>query len=251
MTNKEFDSEEIEKYLRHELSSEEHQAFENNLLLNPALAEEAKFQEQLVRGMNAYFCREQLKPLLQETEIKLRAEESRKGQSGKGYFPWLIAMAASFLLLITAGYFILADTTSAPQLYEAYYQPYPNIAAPLERSGNEEVTENPFALYEQRAYELAVPAFEKAMKNQQNPQPALRFYYALSLLQTDKTAEAIDQLKAVSTARDTRFFSPSRWYLALAYLKQDTPGEAKRLLKELSAGNSAYQEKAKQLSRDL
>lgn len=251
MTNKEYDSETIGKYLKKELSPAEQSAFEDRLLTDPTLAEEVKLQQEVEYGMDAYYSREQWKARLQETEAALRAEEDKQKWWSRKRLFWLAATAASLLILLTAGYFFFSSSPSAPQLFEAYYQPYPNVAAPLERSGNEKEASGPFALYEQGAYEAAVPAFEKAMANQQNPQPALNFYYAISLLETGKTNEAITKLEMVNNSRDLRFAKPARWYLALAYLKQNQPGEAKKLLKEMVEESADYREKAAQLLNEL
>lgn len=70
---------------------------------------------------------------------------------------------------------------------------------------------------------------------------------ALELIQSNKTAEAIDKLTYLAGRTSFRFRQNAQWELALAYLKIDKRTDSQRVLTEISKGGGEYSAKASEL----
>lgn len=126
-----------------------------------------------------------------------------------------IGSAAAVIALVWVG---LQPKYSAAELYQSY---------------------GPIA-----AYESAPPSRgEDAADNAD-----MKIYEAaLDLIQSDKTAEAIEKLTYLSDRTSFEFHQNAKWELALAYLKTDKRADAKRVLVEISEGGGEYCKQAAEL----
>ena len=252
MKNNGHDIDKIDKYLKKQLSEQERRDFEQQMENDPDLAKEVALQQDVMEGIDAYFSKG-LKRNLQELEKEIRHNQTEVVRKKRRWFSWVTAIAASVLMVLLAGYFILFSKPDNQELFQAYYQPYPNIVAPAERSENgaDEDTQ-PFRLYESGNYSAAIPAFEIALETaEEQEKPALHFYYGLSLLHLGKTAPAIEHLQLVSKQEDSPFALPAQWYQALAFLKNNDPVRAKAILEELRNSDTIYQKKSMELLEEL
>ena len=177
--------------------------------------------------------------------------------------PWAKAAAVIALLAATAGiYFFLQPSTNASQqLYNAYFEPV-GSAIPgtgLRKASDQARPERAararaLQLYEQGAFEQALPHFEHHLSR--SPSDAdVRFYYGITLMGAGQHAAAISELqRATAEATSAAYRSGSRWYLSLALLKTGATGQAKMQLQTLlreSDERSSYHRQAAALWRDL
>ena len=241
----EYDQHFIDNYLRqkHLLTSEEIASFEAHVKENKALAEELRLQEDLILGINHFFDKE-LKEKLKEANpsTSLKVFSLNQNQT--------IAVAASLVLLIVAGFFLFKPSLSSEQLYLSYYQAYPNIVEPAER-GQENI-QDAYALYEKGDYAKAIEKFESQLANSQPTEKApLHFYMAISAMELNDLPLAEENLLKVLEGEKGRFTNPARWYLALLYLRNNNTEKAEEELKILQGSNSSYAQKATDLFEAL
>ncbi len=123
------------------------------------------------------------------------------------------------------------------QLFAANFQPFKDETMNVTvRAPGVELT--PFDRFQQAywedRHEEALTAFETmtpALKGSDN----LLFVKANSLLATGKAEEAAGILEQIIANGRSRYAGEARWYLALAYLENGTPGKARQQLQTLAS----------------
>jgi len=236
----------IEEYLKGELSEEEQASFESMMEGNPEIKEKVEMQRQLLKGIELGFNQE-LKQLLIEEESRLPGLKKNQSNRVKSLYP-VIGIAATVSLMIIAFYTFRNTTTDTSELYAQYYQPYPNVEAPISRSDIN--ASNPFALYENRDYEKAMEKF-KALRSTQPDEPSIIFYSAICQLELGSTTQAISSLRELLELHENKYSRPALWYLSLAYLKSDQTREAISQLNDLTSIDDVYAKKAADLLHQL
>jgi len=162
----------------------------------------------------------------------------------------LFGIAAALLLLLAAGWWIMqpGGFDDPGQLAMANFEPYPNIAYQIERSGGDaaDPEKEAFIAYEAGDYAKAGIAFNALPKT-----PVNAFYLGQSYLAQGKYAAATSQFKRL-TGTGFNLRQESEYYLALALAGQ---GETELAIAELNtivaeAGHPSLKE-AKALLEDL
>ena len=252
MTERNYDNEQTDRYLQMEMGEEERLQFELELEKDPLLKEELALDQDIRKVIDLFFSRE-LKAKLQKAEEEIRNKKVAGNSHSRRIFLWTSAMVASFLIILLAGYYFPSRKPGLEELYLSYYQPYPNIVAPIERSEErEKETDRAFRLYEKGHYMEAVAAFEKALLAKgEKESAALNFYYALSLLKNGEEEKAISLLNELKTEGGGRFAEPSFWYLGLAYLKKEDKKSARQVFEQIANSSSAYRNKARKIMDEL
>ena len=123
------------------------------------------------------------------------------------------------------------DMSSADSIYESFLE-----------SGIKE--------YDSKNYPAAVVALDSALQIEPSFYEAL-FYRGISHLGLNEPDVAIKDLEGVLKGPQNKFSDPAKWYLSLAYLKKNKLAKAKKLLEDLSAGESEYKSSAKKALDDL
>ena len=160
---------------------------------------------------------------------------------------WM-SIAAGILFMVIGFWLWNTQINTSDTLFAQYYEPYPNIVAPIIKSSTE-VTDYDaaFQLYEQQQYESAIQLFKKVPLDE-----ATEFYQALSFLGQENYSQAIARLSLIAKSEDAAFQRPAQWYAALAYLQLNQSSEAKILLIQISnIDNHRFQSKAKRLLEAL
>lgn len=228
------DLELIDKYLLQELTAAEQAEFEKRSQ-DPDFQEELKFHQDM-QPVVKLAGREDLKADLKDLEARIALEEQSPKREPKivQMRRWL-AVAAILAGLIFIGNYFFNSQNRSEQLFAQYYKPYPNVIAPIVKSG-EEVSddEEAFQLYQLGKYEEAELLFSKLPEDEVS-----QFYYGLTLLELGKIDLAKEKLSIVSETIDARFQIPAKWYLGLVHLKKEELEQAKMLLEEV-AKVSAY-----------
>ncbi len=80
---------------------------------------------------------------------------------------------------------------------------------------------------------------------------AAQFYSGVSCLSLGQAATCVQKLDYVLQQPAGAYYNDAQWYKSLALLQLHRVDEAKVLLKQLDAGNSVYQKKAKKMLKDL
>lgn len=245
----------IEHYLAGQLSGTALTEFEQAMAKDKALAT----QVELIKEVD--------NALADKTAVT--AFEDQLASLGKTHFPstaipktevivkrlpfvrkqWLAAAAmigAMFAILLAV--WNISAPTSSNDLYAQHFQTY-DIS--VERGIDTTIVPEKTALdlYEQQAYEKAIPAFQNVLQN--DPQNGLLILcLGNCFLKTEQTNKAVEQF--LSIAADNHYYRAAQWYLALAYLQKGDKVKAKPFLEKLAAiENGRYPEKARNLLKAL
>ncbi len=231
----------VDRYVNGSMSAEEVDVFEQRMRENVALAEEVHLHRDVLAGMNHYFNLDLKK--------KLQEEEERLKKKPINFYKW-VGIAASIILVAVVAYFLLfTGQTNPQQLYAQYYQPYPNIVNPTQRSDNS--TENQgLRAYEAGKYDEALQVFNRQMAEGEEEAYQL-FYAGIASLHTGNEDDAVSYFQEVIDWQDPTFTNPAQWYLALTHLKTGETQAAVRIFEEIKASGNDYSRRAADILSDL
>jgi tetratricopeptide (TPR) repeat protein len=139
---------------------------------------------------------------------------------------------------------------SPAAIYDEFYQTYPNVVAPTVRGENEtNIKTEAFFEYDNGNYEKSLALFSKIYAAEKVDYAL--FYKALSQMELQKTTAAIVAFNQFDLSKKNAFTPFIKWYLALAYLKENQNEKALPLLKSLSETENTQQEMALKLIKKL
>jgi len=144
---------------------------------------------------------------------------------------------AGIAALFVLGIFIGKNITGNQNLYETYFDTYPNVYRPITRSQTTNDFTDAFVAYENSDFVTAEKEFESLLSS--NDDDNLRFYLALSQMQLDKNTEAIEQLEKINI-QNTEFTHEILWYKSLLYIKNKNEKSAIENLKTLESLESKF-----------
>ncbi|MEM6815396.1 MAG: hypothetical protein AAF600_13590 [Bacteroidota bacterium] len=207
---------------------------EEERLFDLQFSDNSDFREQ-------YFVYKEMMEVVIVAEKKaLKQKLERLNQSKKKKLKLWLPLAASFILLIgLASIFYSRDTND---LYDTYFDTYPNLILPTTRGGQENggILEKAFFNYDRRQFEEANRAFETYLQN--NKDTRISFYQAMGLMNSRKLEEAKKILVSVEKSENESFeyMQETRWYLALLYLREGNKENAVKLLETNKAKESDF-----------
>ncbi len=230
----------IEKHLAGQLTETEQRQFLQRKE-DAEFSSELQFQQDLKIASRSQE-RDELRRLMRETDAYSRP--STRSFASNKYRRILAWSAAAILLLISVFVFLLPVLPGSESgFYSVYYEPYPNTVSPLTKGG--EGLPDGFQLYELGRYEEAIRALSDLPVTTTN-----QFYLGLSYLGDDQMIPAIAAMQGI-TDRQSEYFIPAQWYLALAHLKEGELDTATRLLEGINQTDHALSAKAAELLEDL
>ncbi|MBC8754059.1 hypothetical protein H2O64_05215 [Kordia sp. YSTF-M3] len=229
----------ILKYFDGTLSKEELQAFNTLLADDSDFKEEFEFQKELQDTL-VLNDREQLKKEIQNWDTT---------KNKPRFKPWMAAASLLILLGISWLFFSKTQLNSTEDLYASYFEPYRNIVQPIVRGEyKDDIKSKAFKAYEAKDYENAILYFNTILNEERNT--TILFYKANTLLQLNKTSEAIKILETNVKNTDT-LQDRNLWYLSLAYLKDNNIDASKKTLKQLLSQSKFKSKEAKTLIENL
>lgn len=233
----------IEAYFSRQLEVKEIEELKERLQNDLAAKDEFLFQLELS------------KIIKEKEKIKIKERLTRLEQQAKPQkATWWIA-AASIAMLFTIAWalgLLPSINNQGNQLYSEYFQAYPNVISPLERSKPTEgqtQTEAAFKYYDHQQYSKAILEFNQ-IYSADSSEYAL-FYSAVSSLGNSDFQTAIQQLEQKKHWDNADFEIVSNWYLALAYLKLENTEEAIKHLNKVENTNHSLSKSATKLIEDL
>ena len=279
-------SEKIDKYLDGELQGNELRQFENELSMNPELAEAVdKFRnlydfirQQYTKmmsgtGKNYRIEDQEINELIDAYRLKNGEEEpenvkilrKKLENAYKSYIRntrkqklqktrrILYTAAAVFLVIIVTSviYYLQNKTYSNERLYSMYYEPYNrNIYTRIESGEPEGVFMQAMIKYADEDYENALDLFKRVPSTDDLILPA-HFYSGISFMQTRQYHEAASSFLYIIKQPDNELIYQSEWYLGLCYLKTGETGKAFTQFKKITRSNSNYKEKSEDILKKL
>jgi len=192
--------------------------------------------------------RNELRKNLNDLEAKIATEDT---QSTALFSLKKILIATSILLVIAIGSFLIFNpfSVNTQSVYADNFEPYKNVVTPIVRGEHENSEESTaFMSYKNKDYELAAEQFEKLYENTKRPYFLL--YQANSLLALNNTEKAIPLLEKHIGFND-QLSERGKWYLSLAYLKENRKKDAIELLEDLVHTGNFKKATAEQLLLQL
>ncbi len=229
----------IERFFENQLSDEEQKIFQNYLDTDPVFAEEFAFQKNVKQ---AIVLNERA-----ELKKKLQSFESPKS-SRKWISKW--SVAASIVVVVGAGFWFMNQSPNGAELYDEYYQSYPNVVAPTVRGESKtDLKSQAFYEYDSGNYQKAYDLFSQLYATDKDDYAL--FYSSLSLIELNKPQEAITLMDEFDLNKNNGFTPYVKWYKALSYLKIDQKEKAIELLRSLVDNQNPLQEQAQNLLKEL
>jgi len=247
-----YDPEWIDAYLLDRLSDSEKQEFEAALQSDPELKKELEEAEVLKEGIEAS-GREEQKERLRALEQEL-TEENREAQKHNGLW-WVGRIAAAILLLLVPVYFFINSTQKVDpkEIYASHFELYPVLESGVVRGEeNETAMAEGLDAYQRANYEVAIEELSAAVNESEKPE-SVQFYLALSHLTSDAPKEAIPLLEELSKKESFKLKEQAKWYLGLAFLKNNQPDEARDTFQSLyeTAEDSTLRKKAEGVLNEM
>lgn len=232
------DKELIEKFLRGSL-------LENEQLLFNERKKDDNFLSLLEESVIAYQGRLALKNTLKNIGDELKTEDKKPYKKS---VIWLSGIAASILLFL-AFQFFATSTLSSTELFDTYFEAYPNAHAIKGTTDGNSIVKKAFQFYDDAQYEEATKAF-KELTATKTLNSSEHFYFGISLLARDKVEASKLQLSKIS--EEFPLYSEAQWYTCLGLIKQDSLDKAKSILKSKKLNFSTYRnDKVKKLLNQM
>lgn len=254
--NQEKYHDQIDAYLRDELSANERRLFEQSLQSNPELLEEFKVHRELfavmdesmwvndvftpdteeVKEVTTYFRSEEARKL-KETIEKAKANYHKTGSNSILKSKWIIpALIAASLSLFVILYSI--NFSESPQELYAKHNEWQDMPSLTSRSDEGQLA-NGQKLFEQKRYDDSFQLFTSHIKEADEILPSVFLYAGVAALELDKYTEAVSYFDQLIDS-DAIDQSKGYWYKTLAYLKQGKKEEAIQVLKIIIENKENY-----------
>lgn len=245
MNHAEKDIELIEKYFDEGLSEYEAASFERRLKTDDGFRTLVEQEKYIIGAIRIQGLSDELAQL-KRIEATLKDPSVNTPQSSNRR--WYLLAAAVISLVIIAR-FALMPAVTTEDLYEDHFRPYPNVFEPTVRGqGRTGDRTEAFKAYDKRDYAQAATLFRALLRDQQDPEALLLL--GNCNLMIGNTDEAI--LNFSELAKESAELSvQARWFLSLAYLKNDDTTHALPLLEALASTGGSYASKAKEILKGL
>lgn len=254
MESEEKDIRTIDSYLDKELTGSEKETVEKRLETDPgfrALMDEIK----LFREGSEVVFRGQVRDFLEKKDQEMGPVKEPGGKQIKiGRLQWMYGVAAAIILFVV-GYILLQITfSSSPtsaELFEAYYEPYPNLIEAQQRGeSNKSMEELDMAIsnYESGNYMEAAAGFSRL--DDKEKEGLVWLYEGISYIESDSIDQAIASLKE-ARKREVTLEWQCQWYQGLAYLKFDHNNEAKIIFEKLTVSDNPFRDRSTKILNQL
>ena len=207
---------EIDRYVRGDLSAEEYERFETEMLSDPALRSAVEEMRTLILGIETDVLRSTLSEIIHEDSKATRQAIVKQiiPPKKKNTQRWW-ALAASLLLLAAATYYIIWPTSDTPY-YQAYYTVDPGLPTPMSATDDFSFFDA-MVDFKNEKYELAAEKWEELLA--QNPMnDTLIYYLGSAQLASGKSINAAYHLAKLIDDTDSPFQKKARWYWSLCQL---------------------------------
>ena len=232
----------IDKYLRGELTAKERNEFDILMFTKEGFADDVEMMRNL-RPVAEDLDDENFRELMAEFEAEAPSETS-----STNLWKNLLVAASVFAVLGLTIFYTLTQPLSSSDLYDNYYETYPNVVNPMVRGEEPTDADKGFAAYESGDYEEALNMFEELHKTEGTEY--YLFYMANCNLELENTHAAIELLKEFSGTEDN-LADRAGWYLAMAYLQIDDKEQAKAELTKVVDEKAYNANKAEELLAEL
>lgn len=230
----------IEKYLDYDLSREEQNLFKHKLNSSPAFVELFDLAKSTIENLQLEHA-EGIKKEIYSIYKNSKEERLKKIKTRNR-----LLFAASTILILMFVFFGYKEYDQRYEnLYLSYYELYP--ATPNPR-GTTSSVKTGMDHYRNQNYLAALRLFSSDSVYEQEQ---LALYKGNCYLRLNQEKMAIESFKVGMNSEDEIIKNYSKWYLALAYIKNKQPSKAKEELLKILNRNKLFSEEAKSLLKQL
>jgi len=234
-----------ERYLGAEMDAGERTEFEAALASNEELRNDVELYISINKTMSASPNENELRETLQQMNKKYFAGGA---VVKRGSFRTWMAVAATLLLLVTAGfYFLFPAKPSAEKLYAQFAVHDP---LHIQQRGNtvDSLATNAANTFNDKHYIKALPLLQQYLQ-QQPDDIQVKSALAICYMETGAYMDAEKIFSAMASGQ-TAYAETAQWYLALMALKQKDIAQSRTYLQKITA-TSPYFTRAKELLEKL
>ncbi|GAB3991960.1 hypothetical protein GCM10028807_23700 [Spirosoma daeguense] len=199
-------------------------AFEARLQSDTALQEKVARYKQTVTGLRHMAALERMRQVQNVTEQKPLPIVRPLWQTPQ--FIGSLAASIALLLIIGAGLY-RTYFSPARQAFDTYYRPDNGFRG---AEANCEAITDIIQLYQKEQYEQAL---QKINQRSDASTPCVRYEKGLIQLALGEPEAAIALFEQMGQLNDKLLSQKRNWYLSLAYLRNNQPNEARRLLNQI------------------
>ena len=211
----------IDRYLRKELSDQERTTFEAQMERDLRLRDRVNEMQASIELIRAH-GKDELRAAFAEMDAEEADSATVVPVSNARQGTWFIIAkwAAAAAAILLAGFWFLSKSTAEPPqlvgLFEEYFNPFPNISDPLVRDdqGNNNKL---MRLYDQQDYVTFIQSAEKIA----NPSDTTLAYLVSARLATGQINKAEVALNRLSKVQNLRFRQTADWYKLMLALKRN------------------------------
>lgn len=226
--------EQFDRYLLDQMGGEEKDRFLEKLGANDRLSREFEVYRLIFEGIN-YSAAQELKEKLVTREKQLAT------QSNYGIY-WKVAAAIGLIAVAAFLMTRLLPSEDYQALYLTYYEPYPNIVSPLDRSSSTS-NNDVYRFYERGQYQQTIDHFQQT--NVLKLTDTAYFYLGQAYMGLDRPELALEEFEEIPVS--SVFFEPSQWYVALAYLQKNKRTQLEQQLRAIIDQGGSYKSRAQEL----
>lgn len=245
---REEELENIDQYLRNELSQEDKSVFQDRMSKDPVLAGEVEFRRQVSDAILDKQTQDLFHDLQQvQKDWDEKQSSHRLFLIGKKYAKLTIAATITLLLISSVLLYFLTQNSikSNQEVFALYYVPPKSEPVRSEQSALEMKFSQASGLFEHQEYVLAQQLLEEIISNRPDYIKAI-FYLGHCYLMTNDTEKSIQLFQKIIDHGDNIFVYEARWYQSLAYVKAGQIESAKESLMQVNETHDT-----KQLLKDL
>jgi len=219
------------------MKQEERSAFEKSLKTDTHLRQQVEEVRLLFQAVEEHSLRNKLEDFHEELSLGQPQLKSKESLEKSSFNIKYLAIAASLVLLMGLGYWLLFGQKSADEkLFAQYFKPDPGLITPMSTTSDYEFYRG-MVDYKQGNYDLAIERWSTLIEQKPN-NDTLNYYLGVSYLAQDKNENAIKYLSKALESPNSIFVNESWYYLGLAYLKDGYSDKAISSFKQSDLKNS-------------
>ncbi len=225
--------EDIERFCKNQMSSEEKLAFEKKLLLNDELQTEVELYKNNIIPLEHKYKHSRAEQDLAQNLNKLGEEYFQPKKTQKLALTWILRTAAVAAIVII-GLFIFNPKAD---LYKEYAQ-HQMLDVQTKGSSNAFLKAG-VTYFNSKNYTQAEESLESYLEQENDVQ--LKLYLGISKLELEKFEEALSVFYSADI-QESIFKDKADWYIALTHLKEEETEACKTVLNKISSESEFYSE---------
>ncbi len=244
------EEEQIEAYLNGKMDTNEIEVFERKMELDPILKKQVGMDKEIMQFLNpddwGISNSQNPNDAVKKYEDFLKSEKGKEIRANlkageQEYFKKkssnpvrkIVIYAGSIAALLCIVLFSVFLNSKEPD-YASLYQEHKNwedLPSFTTKSAETNALSKAEGYFNQKNYREALPLFEQFDDATTNDPDLISLYIAISQIETNQNKKAIDKLNTLTS--HWKYGMRARWYLALVYLKMDTPEKSILQLEEI------------------